>query len=374
MSHDSVDRRTALKTFGGVVAGAGGFSHLGVVRGSDFVEVPIVMRHGEVIETKKVPRSWYEHIKRAHRVLDNRRRVLGRKEGVVTLGLSISGEDFGGKKGSRIAVGIDPEVGVEGKLPEEAEGIGVTINEVEEIKPHSGPCYGPGDTDPMPGGVLNEYLGVKGTSCVKVVDSNDTSKKYMLSAAHNFRIDLGDCSEDITGNRIGQETTGRFIGDVVDYSNKKDYAVYDNSATSNITFESEIHSVGIVNGQYTDWGVEDLKEDGDPVNKRGITTGKTEAVVKETGESLANPCWGLGGKGVKLSHTLNSDPGGSGPGDSGSPWYTSQSGSAIILGMHSAGGDEITETSCEGDELSETAYALPMHAVNGYDVAVHGYY
>lgn len=365
MSHNSINRRTALKTFGGVAAGVGGFSYLGVARGGDFVEIPTVTRHGEVVETKRVPRKWYEHTKRAHRVLDNRRQALGRKRGVVTLGLSRSKEKFGGKNGSQISVGIDPESGAKENIPNDVDGIPVTTREVENIEPENSPCHGPGNPDPMPGGVYNQYVAAPaGTSCVKVADANDSSNTYMLSAAHNFRDDGNDCSEDIIGNIIYQES-GQ-IGRVVDYSAEMDYAVYDKSE-SDITFKPEIYSDLIVNGQYTKWGVDDLKSDGDHVNKHGMVTGETEAVVSETGVSTNGLCWSLGGEGVKFSDTSDSNPGVSTNGDSGSPWYNLSGGYALMIGMHSAGTDEISNFSdCTEHEslLSTTAYAMPMYAID----------
>jgi len=98
MSHNSINRRTALKTFGGVAAGVGGFSHLGVVRGSDFVEIPMIVSGGKVIKTKKVPKRWYNHTKRSHKVAKNVQSSLLSKKGVIAVGLSRSKSRFGGKK------------------------------------------------------------------------------------------------------------------------------------------------------------------------------------------------------------------------------------------------------------------------------------
>ena len=69
---EKISRRRLLGAFGSSAAGIAGLSKIGTIKGSDFVEVPIFIQLGKVIETEKVPRRWYEHNKKSRRVLNSK--------------------------------------------------------------------------------------------------------------------------------------------------------------------------------------------------------------------------------------------------------------------------------------------------------------
>jgi len=85
-----IDKRTALKTVGASTAGIAGFYHIGEVRGTDYVEVPTVLGEDDEVLKKRVPKSWYEHAKRADRIIDSRRSELISNDGVVRTSLTQS--------------------------------------------------------------------------------------------------------------------------------------------------------------------------------------------------------------------------------------------------------------------------------------------
>lgn len=401
MSYDSIDRRTALKTAGGVAAGLGGFSHLGVVRGSDLVEIPTVVSGGKVIKTKKVPKQWYNHTKRSHKKVKNVQSNQLSKNGVLAVGLSRSKSRFGGKKGSQIWIGVDPE-GVEGNLPSHVDGLPVETEEIENPEPEY--CGDTGYTllgEPIPGGVVNESDfaeegHISGTSCVPVHKNGNT---FMLTASHTW-WDSDDPALPDNCEYIRFEKYSQFfepVGEVRRYYPDGDFALCD-SASYDKGFIDEIKEETNqdedkrppVGGHYTQEAVEDFKSEGKEIKKKGITTGlqsgevegtKIHGQLPEHGDGFPDDvtdripyCITFGGEGIKCSVDETS------AGDSGGPIYAMDTylsiDVAVVLGMHSVGFNDTNKPKydCNNNEdihgktLDSSMYYL--HNEYGWDIGL----
>jgi hypothetical protein len=339
-----MNRRKALKMFGGSVAGIGGIYHIGEVRGTDLVEVPTVRggSNNEIIRTEKVPREWFEHTKRSHSILEERRSEFLSHNGVISVSLGKSNDTYGGMKGNKIVLTVGSDTGVDGNISQEVDGIEVDIKEVSNMQSYnqpnlkqSSPNYNDGEYGAFGGGVTitgtdDEYFG---TTCVAINNGN-----YILTAAHVISDDYGTFScVDLSDENFHQPWNNP-VGKVVETFENRDVALCDSSLSDRVfnfttSLETDSHTAA---GYHTKTSLDILKSDEDKVTNMGVVSGETEAKIIETsllrdGDD-SEPCVDFRGSGVVFENNSAVQ------GDSGGPWFTSSSDSVYIIGVHSGNG------------------------------------
>lgn len=367
-----------MKMFSGIAAGVSGYTHLGVVRGSDYVEIATVINRKGIVETKEVPKSWYEHVNNSKKALKQRKSELLNLPGVKGVGRTQSKEEYGGKSGSELTVHVSKK-GVGGPLPEEVNGLSVNVKETPPMGTRA--CYNDENYEEIKGGTSMEFGA--GTNGVMVTEGGE---EYMLTAAHIFYLsDDGDC-EDVEGDTYYQNS--RHVGEVHKQHPEEDVVLCDNSEEPSVEFSDYIKREdddGLGIGHYTEIGVDELMSGDYEVEQMGIHTGETKGEITDMhieydaeDEDDVSDCISFQGHGVKVEEVNGYI---SHLGDSGGPIYRDVGGGFYVISMLSIGAPDSNELNEESDTNQDfpcgvgrdtQCYSHPMYHLNntyGYEIA-----
>lgn len=156
--------------------------------GNPTIRVPKYRKSpAEVVEWMEVPRQWFEQHHRAKTALKQFNEEHFHKQGLHETGLVAVEKQYGGKRGFKIEVFVDPEK-FSGKLPEEQNNVRISVEERPEETNYL--CYNIGTYYEVPGGVNffdKPTNGPLSTTGYPLRDSS-TNEEFMLGAAHAFGI------------------------------------------------------------------------------------------------------------------------------------------------------------------------------------------
>lgn len=282
------------------------------------VEIETVMKGEAVLETKTVPRRWYEQVTTADRLAQAVKDVYLGDPGVLGIGTGRWDRTFGGKAGHLVSADVDPDT-YEGTLPEEIEGIPVRTRETGGSEPTCVDANASTFTN-APAGVGFDD-GSAGTSCLEVLDDGPGEPR-LLAANH-----VWECRDSAAG---GAEEC---VGSVARNSPEVDYALVAREAGGGADADAGASFTRPVVGYRTKDGVRDLVSSGETVRALGVTTGVTEGPVTRMNEG-SSECFTCGGEGVQTAATTAE-------GDSGGPVYALETvdgeRGAVVVHMNSEG-------------------------------------
>jgi len=320
----------------------------------DHTEVPWVLHGQEVLETNEVPTPWYNHI---NSVTQLRRRLSDRyldRDGVLRVAQAAGEQYYGGKRGLKINIEIDPTQEVNISPPNNINGISIDITEGQQISPVS--CNEVcNDTvyDPVPGGAKysveyqdNEPSG--GTTSAKVYYNGNYG---ILTCAHTFFND--DCGRGVNGDmyQLYQE----YVGDVYVDNEVQDWAIVLDDSSEKSGFTYELRDTGNdFRGQGSEYYVNNLISSNEIVEKYGAATCFNSGEIIDIGSS--NTDCGTIYDQVNFGIDIND-------GDSGGPVYNYDSGPGgdlVYVCMANRGAD------CSGQGYGVSGYKL----ANSYDIRV----
>lgn len=245
-------------------------------------------------------------------------------EGTLKL---VDDKEYGGKRGFKIRVEIDPSK-LNSHIPDSVAGVPIEV--VESPETAKANCSGTdGRIDPVIGGVENHRgdgsnCFEAGTTWMKMSDSNNDS--VMMTAAHIWDA----CSQtDITGDAAGQADVK--YGDIKDFDPQTDWASI--NPTKSITSLSKILEPNGTERQVvsivTSSGIDELASTNEPIRQVGLVTGLDEGYVQGSGSNSGDDCIDFDGKGVQCGGINNAQ------GDSGGPVYAlDENGNAEMICMY----------------------------------------
>lgn len=345
-------RRNVLKKLGaGAFLPFGSFAN----KQTETEKLPDLMNQNGVVKWMEVPKPWAEQKRRAVTVSENLSQRFSNDPGVVETGLVAAPEQFGGKRGLQVEIGINSDK-LKSEIPDHVDGVPVTTTEKSEAPV---PLCVNHSYNGFPGGVaIWDANGYRGTSGWKV---EYNGSDHMVTAAH-----VADTT-DIYGdkNSLGQVEK---IGETADRKSSLDVAVIDanRSIPNQIEGESTTYSIG---GWVHEDGICSRASDWfDGYRKVGSTSGKTEGGIGkchiDDGYDSDTPSFG--GHGVRGDATAAG-------GDSGGPAFSLHDGDAYITHIISHGDpkvDEYQSTWCSGTD--ETTYNKSMGTA-AYHINSQGY-
>lgn len=302
-------------------------------------KLPELMNQNGVVKWMEVPKQWANQKRRAVTVSDNLSQRFSNNPGVVEVGLIAAPEEYGGKRGLQVELGIDSDK-LETELPNNVDGVPVITTERKEAPVDV--CVN-NSYDNLPGGVaIWNGNGERGTSGWKV-EYNGTD--CMMTAAHVATTDV------IYGDKKWDNTVEK-IGDVVARESRStlDLAVIDanRSIPNTIEGESTTYSIG---GWVHEDGICSRASDWyDGYRKIGSTTGKREGGIGKChiSDSYDSATPSYGGHGVRGSAAVAE-------GDSGGPAFSLHDGDAYITHIVTQGDpkvDDYKDTYCNNEKTT----------------------
>jgi hypothetical protein len=328
-SKNHASRRDTLKA-------AGAFSFLGVgaflTKSEDTVEIPIVVRDGEALDTTRVPRNWHEHILNVRRVRSNLHNSYNDQSWYDYVAQAAADTQIKELYKHQIKVYVSDLSAARDALPDQIEGIPVSVEKSREkhIDDHlSSTCDEETSTyNCVPGGAyLRNNASGSHTCWTSTCIVESSGSYYLITSAHPY----GDCGDNIANESTynGKNSPNK-IGEVHSYNHDYDVAIVDQSGSINgidntIVGESD-NVLGAVSESYCDTLISNF----DPIHHMGISTGKTSGYLDEKVQATAPHCNRTSVDFLKPSTDA-------GAGDSGGPhyWINSEYNYIAILGPHS---------------------------------------
>lgn len=300
----SASRRNVLRAVG---AAGVGLTTIGEATATDDgVRIETIKHRGETLESKLVPKQWYQHETRVDALVADLRQRYEHARAVDGVGQVGTDRTVAGKRVTRPVI-YTSESASSVSVPSKQDGISIEQRETPDPRPQS--CYNQ-DYDNVPGGVQVE-TGVAFSAACRVVNSNGDPR--LMTCAHGFK----QCEGDIEGDELTQ--SGRLIGGVDDWSVGQDWATVSLDASSPINgFDPRVvDTQRDVLGYVTKSGLKDLISTGETVYHRGRKTCAQRGQVKEIGIPQAN-CGGTSQEGYAGYARLSTQTEG---GDSGGIHY-----------------------------------------------------
>lgn len=329
-------RRGFLKKTAAVGA-LGLSSAIGVASAGSFIEVPIVKRGDEILKTRRVPREWWEHVKRARRINAKYTDEASEESPITDVRTTLDTDTIGGRNKMKIVLGT--EDGATLALPQSVQDVPVETGQPAGI---SKTCFNHQEYTFVPGGVPFGNDSTSGTAGCQVIDGGN---ERMITASH-----LWGCSgqNNSTAHQYTQEfgqTTGVF-------NESLDYMLVENTAGDNTLGGAIEHDGGSfpIGGRATNYEV--LHDEDVTIHKTGIHTGSTTGEIAATNQSVAYDCANFNG----LLYT-NDQAGG----DSGTVAFMLDDRKtgphAVITGLATGGGGTETQINCHGSQIRHFPYA-----------------
>jgi hypothetical protein len=345
-STPDVTRRTALKTLG-VTAGATGVGPLLDTASASGDTVTIVTKKSgdEVVETREVSRRWYTQAKRARQVSDTLSDSLLNHDDVFSVGIGIGDSHIDGLRSKKVDVRLASKT-TDAYIPSEVDNVEVDIvNRGDSLKPY---CYEQ-DYDPLRGGIVTSGPHHTGSMCCRV--SKDGTQ-YMLSARHLFVDDndgVCDSGSYSTVNRDAYQNGDKF-GTVFEDSTERDTALIevDPDGSRDSTSRWIVDQSGGVCARMTQNGLDYYASSGDYINMRGITTCQGQCQIQSYDNSVGCPDTNL-----VLTEQVFYDDYCAGPGDSGGPVYSDNSGELVVAGIITGGLSDGTVTGASASGMNQ---------------------
>lgn len=263
-------RREVLKAVGATGAGLTTIGQASAT--DDGVEIDTVRHRGKVLESKRVPKQWYQHQTRVDSIAADLARQYEDTPAVGGVGRTATERRVAGRRVTRpVVYTTESAEGV--SIPSKRDGIAIERREIPDVQPEV--CYDQ-DYDSVPGGAQVE-TGVPFSATCRVTNSNGDPR--LMTCAHGFKR----CEGSIEGDELTQ--SGRLIGGVEDWSIGQDWATVSLDSSSPIlSFDSRL--VGTqreVRGHVTKSGIDDLLTTDEIVYHRGNKTCETSGQVADTG-------------------------------------------------------------------------------------------
>lgn len=321
-------RRDTLKA--GSVGAFGFFLFDGFsLRNEDTVEIPVGVHGDKVLNTRQVPRSWYEHVTSARDVFDRLHDKYKRSPWYDYVAQTAASDQIAGLNKHQVKVYATDTAAARTRLPNQVNGVTVSVGRSRErhLDGHlSSTCdENTGTYNCVPGGgyLRDNASGGHGcwTSTCIAKDSGGTH--HLMTSRHPF----GDCGDDVSGEPVyNGKNDPKYVGDVQKYSHKYDATLVgqggDVSGIDNKIIGQSYPVRGHVSESYCDTLISNY----DTTFHTGISTGETTGYLDEKvkldmcGESVEF---------LKLGTNA-------GDGDSGGPhyWINEKYDYIAILGPH----------------------------------------
>lgn len=371
-----VSRRSVLKSSGGALVAPAVFvgnsktgSGSGISSPGDTIELPRKFNGDQVTEWMTVPKAWYEQKEHVSDLLPEFGKEYGHIDGVKCAGKRISKEEFGGKQGFDIYVGVSSS-DLQYKIPGEFEGQQV---HTEILNPqdqgydpykctpgscsNTDPCYYGCDYDKMPGGVV---IQVGGTSTVRVTKDDID---YMMTAGHVVANDRDPCDGDNIGHGVLQYS--RDLGDVEYMADVLDVALVSNKNQNNIDLTGDVADEDLgdvyIWDHYSKSGLDDLIERETTVYHTGTATGTRSGVLKGSEHhdyDGFDACKSFNHSGIRGKIW-------GAAGDSGAPIYTRDDGTGVgtLCGMRNQGDNDTGFDECNCQDIEENIYGASAYSI-----------
>lgn len=258
-------RRGVLKK-----VGAGAFLPLGNLarKQEETVKLPELRDHKGVVKWMEVPKVWDVQRRRAERVSSNLKQRFANDAGVVEVGLIAAPEQFGGKRGLQVEIGVNRDK-LTSEIPDHVDDVPVQTVEKEE--------------PPVPLCMNDNYSGLPGG--VKIFDDNDSS--YSVGST-GWKVKVNGVECMMTAAHVVSGTTNVYGDPDWTGTPQKVGEVYQRESTSTLDAAAIESSRSIPNkiigdgstypigGWVTEEGISSRVSDWfDGYRKMGITTGET---------------------------------------------------------------------------------------------------
>lgn len=345
-------RRETLQAIGGL-----GVTGIGLRFGTtdDKVEIPVVVRGDEVLDTTTVPRDWYDHVQVANNVRERLGRNYRSQSWYNHIGQGAADDRINGLLKHEITIyATDPEVARD-EVPVRVNGIDISVAEPEErhLDDHLDTTCDEetASYNCVPGG---SYLTEENYcfSATSIVEHND--EFYLMTSAHPYVYDDEDeCGKNITdiSTYTGENPDwSDEIGEVATYNHDYDVALIDQSGYVDGIDNSIVGESYDVIGAVSESYVDTLISDNEAVHHMGISTGRTTGSATEKLQDTGGHCQRTEVDTIEVT----TDAGG---GDSGGPhyWINDKYDYIAILSVHQ---QHTSSGSLHGRSYGPAAYAI----------------
>lgn len=349
-----MNRRSILRGLGAGGLGLFGIRPAGAARPNATIEIDQVKTKGpngeeKVISTRKVPRRWYNQMKRARRVNNQLQNRFISVDGVLSVGVTALEENVAGRPRHGIEIKIEGE-SINPSIPRNAGGVPIVVRKNARrgaFQTHAS-CDNPPSNynrtyDPISAGVVTEphFDSLEGDNCsygtVCCRVNKDSSSDYVLTARHLWNCALDD--SEIEGRSVYQH--GDWIGTVSDAWLEHDAAVVSLSSSRSASLDvvddpNGYPLFGYVTKNEMGWLL------GTTVQCRGVTSGAVTATPTDYETTRSTVCG-------TLENQVEYDRLNEGDGDSGGPYfYDAGHDEYHLLGMHSFSAGSAANTTTTG--------------------------
>lgn len=263
-------------------------------------EITTVAWRGRPVRTAEVPVEWYARERRARSVLSAVRERYADVPGVVAVALGDGGASVAGRATSSIDLHVDPEAGVDARLPASFAGVPGRIREAtapepldgsDAATPSSEPLDGPDDTAPLPAPIDGPDVTVTtvgGSTGLATDDGRAATAtcrvawrggRYLLTCAHLFEDDGCD---GVVGRPV-HATGGRRVGRVVACDPGQDWALVEVDGVGVGVADGVAGVRGRVCGRVTPAGLHHLRSEGTAVFTKGHATPERAGRLRAVG-------------------------------------------------------------------------------------------
>lgn len=292
MSDDNLRARRRPFLRAATSAGLVGFSSLpAVASSSETIEVPVAKSGEEVLATRTVPRTWWNHVKRVRRIKDRVHDRARGDEAIRNVKIGLGPKRIGGRRAPEVKVEVESGASVSPDTLSDVDDVGVQAVPAVQSRLT---CTNHGSWSLVPGGVTfgNPDAALEGTSGCPVVYQGT---KHMLTAAHQWTCFDGDPVNNGRATQNGDDFgwAGFPMNRSLDY---KLVSPEEKSVGSAIEYNGNYYDVA---GHATNY--EALIGE-DTVYKTGKHSGYTTGNITAVGSSRTDQCIDLSGSGLEYSN------------------------------------------------------------------------
>lgn len=292
------------------------------------VEIPVGFHGDTVLDTTKVPRSWYEQVKHTRAVVDRLHDKYRTRPWYDYIAQTAADSQVAGFNEHGVKIYSTDIVAARVELPNQVSGVPISVGQSRErhLDDHlDSTCdENTGSYDCVPGGGYLRNNASGSHHCwTSTCLAKDGGTPYLLTSRHPY----GDCGDDVSGSATyhGKDNT-RYVGDVQKYSHKYDAALVKADGNVSGIDNSIVGQSYPVRGHVSESYCDTLISNYDTTLYTGISTGETKGYLDEKVKS--DVC----GTSVEFLK-LGTNAGGS---DSGGPhfWINDEYNYILILGPH----------------------------------------
>lgn len=315
-----------------------------------------------------VPEDWYTQKSRAEQVKERLFDKYYGVDGVLGVGLAPSSAGIAGLRYMEVEVHILEDSTVDEKIPEQVDGIPVSVlrrERAQDLSAATQPnsqstiCYNK-DYDPIPGGakIESSYKEVYGTAMCRV---EFNSSKYLMTARHLFvddpTTDTDSCSTDRAALGTDVTQNGDYFGTVYEAFPGYDAALVELDPNGSRSGYSDgiVDQTGDVTGHVSKNGVDRMisNDPSETLQKRGATTCANSGELQRR---ISEYCTTSLNREALVESDIKSEGG-----DSGAPIYDVDEfeGTKYIFIVH------IGTQSLYGDSLTQGTAAYRMNNADG---------